>query len=84
MQPTAKAKIGLQAAAALAGLCAAIWPGPAAAYRPFNGTDAAVADPNEMEDVAVRHALANGRPVNEIRLGSTFGFVLEPMIAGRH
>ncbi len=49
MQPTAKANIGLKTAAALVGLCAAIWPGPAAAYRPFNGTDAAVADPNEME-----------------------------------
>ena len=27
----------------------ALWAGPAAAYRPFNGTDAAVADPNEVE-----------------------------------
>jgi len=25
------------------------WAGPAAAYRPFDGTDAAVADPNEIE-----------------------------------
>ena len=49
MQKTAKATVALRAAAALAGLCAALWPGPAAAYRPFNGTDAAVADPNEME-----------------------------------
>jgi hypothetical protein len=31
------------------GLCAALWAGPAAAYRPFNGTDAAVADPKEVE-----------------------------------
>ena len=49
MQKTAKATVALRTAAALAGLCAALWPGPAAAYRPFNGTDAAVADPNEME-----------------------------------
>jgi hypothetical protein len=49
MQPTANANIRLKTAAALVGLCVAIWPGPAAAYRPFNGTDAAVADPNEME-----------------------------------
>jgi len=50
MQKTAKATVALRTAAALAGLCAALWPGPAAAYRPFNGTDAAVADPNEMEN----------------------------------
>jgi len=49
MQPTANVKIALKTAAALLGLCAALWPGPAAAYRPFNGTDAAVADPDEME-----------------------------------
>jgi len=49
MQKTAKAKVALRTAATLAGLCAALWPGSAAAYRPFNGTDAAVADPNEME-----------------------------------
>ena len=27
-------------------------------------------------DVAIRHALTNGRPVNEIRAGLTFGFPL--------
>ena len=37
------------AAAALIGLCVAFWTCPAAAYRPFDGTDAAVADPNEVE-----------------------------------
>jgi len=49
MQKATKAKVALKTAAALVGLNAALWPGPAAAYRPFNGTDAAVADPNEME-----------------------------------
>jgi hypothetical protein len=37
------------AAFALGGLCAPFWSVPAAAYRPFDGTDAAVADPNEVE-----------------------------------
>jgi hypothetical protein len=47
----ARARIDVKtvAASATIGLCAALWPGPAAAYRPFNGTDAAVADPNEVE-----------------------------------
>jgi hypothetical protein len=49
MQKAAQAKAALTTAAALAGLCAALWPQPATAYRPFNGTDAAVADPDEME-----------------------------------
>src|SRR5215469_2273911 len=35
-------------ASVLVWLSAALWPTPAAAYRPFDGTDAAVADPNEM------------------------------------
>lgn len=39
----------LSAASALVGLSVALWASPAAAYRPFDGTDAAVADPNEME-----------------------------------
>ncbi len=39
----------LSAASALVGLCVALWASPVAAYRPFDGTDAAVADPNEME-----------------------------------
>jgi hypothetical protein len=37
------------AALVFVSLGAALWPAPAAAYRPFDGTDAAVADPNEME-----------------------------------
>jgi hypothetical protein len=46
----ARARIDLKVmASATIGLCAALWPGPAAAYRPFNGTDAAVANPNEVE-----------------------------------
>jgi hypothetical protein len=31
-------------------------------------------------DVAVRHALTNGRPVDEIRIGTTFGFAFGPLI----
>jgi hypothetical protein len=34
-------------------------------------------------DVAVRHAITDGRPINEIRLGTTLGFSLGPMIAAR-
>ena len=30
-------------------LCVAVWPGAALAYRPFDGTDAAVADKGELE-----------------------------------
>ena len=37
------------ATATIVGLCAAGWAAPAAAYRPFDGTDAAVAAPNEVE-----------------------------------
>src|SRR5215472_12788764 len=37
------------AAFAVVVLCATFWSGSATAYRPFFGTDAAVADPNEME-----------------------------------
>jgi hypothetical protein len=29
-------------------------------------------------DVGLRHALVNGRPVNELRAGVTFGFPLNP------
>jgi hypothetical protein len=36
-------------AAAVAGICLAAWSGPAPAYRPFDGTDAAVADVGEVE-----------------------------------
>jgi hypothetical protein len=37
------------AAGAVVGICAAGWALPAAAYRPFDGTDAAVADKDEVE-----------------------------------
>src|SRR6478752_1656348 len=37
------------AAGLVVGLCAAGWALPAAAYRPFDGTDAAVADVGEVE-----------------------------------
>ena len=35
-------------------------------------------------DVAFRHAITDGQPVNEIRIGTTFGFVLGPMAAAHH
>jgi hypothetical protein len=37
------------AAAAIVGVCLISWTAPAAAYRPFDGTDAAVADLGELE-----------------------------------
>ncbi len=37
------------AGAMLGGLCAALWSSPASAYRPVDGTDAAVADAGELE-----------------------------------
>lgn len=37
------------AAGVLAGVCATLWAEPALAYRPFDGTDAAVADVGEIE-----------------------------------
>ena len=37
------------AAGALAGVCATLWAAPTLAYRPFDGTDAAVADVGEIE-----------------------------------
>jgi hypothetical protein len=37
------------AGTSIAGLCVAAWPGGAFAYRPFDGTDAAVADKGELE-----------------------------------
>ena len=37
------------ATAAVVGICAVGWTVPAAAYRPFDGTDAAVADVGEVE-----------------------------------
>ncbi len=37
------------AGAALVGFAVATWAAPASAYRPFDGTDAAVADPGELE-----------------------------------
>jgi hypothetical protein len=51
------------AAPALVGLCVAIWPDPAAAYRPFDGTDAAVADVGEVE--------IEFQPAGVVRAGST-------------
>jgi hypothetical protein len=52
-------------AAASFGICAIAWPFPAAAYRPFDGTDAAVADVGEVE--------IEFQPIGAIRSGPTNG-----------
>lgn len=39
----------VSAASAMIGFRTAFWSGPAAAYRPFDGTDAAVADLGQVE-----------------------------------
>jgi hypothetical protein len=49
MLPTAPSLLRLRLAAVLACLGTVAWPGAALAYRPFDGTDAAVADPGELE-----------------------------------
>jgi hypothetical protein len=53
----------LAAAWALVGLCAVGWTAPAFAYRPFDGTDAAVADLGEVE--------IEFQPIGAIRAGQT-------------
>jgi len=53
------------AASALVGLCAVGWAVPAFAYRPFDGTDAAVADLGEVE--------IEFQPLGAIRAGPTKG-----------
>jgi hypothetical protein len=35
-------------------------------------------------DVGFRHAVTNGQPVNEVRVGMTFGFPLRPLGASHH
>jgi hypothetical protein len=52
-------------AAASLGICAIGWSFPAAAYRPFDGTDAAVADVGEVE--------IEFQPIGAIRAGPTNG-----------
>jgi hypothetical protein len=52
-------------AAGLTILCALGWPVPAAAYRPFDGTDAAVADLGEVE--------IEFQPLGAIHAGTTKG-----------
>lgn len=52
-------------AAASLGISAIGWPLPAAAYRPFDGTDAAVADLGEVE--------IEFQPIGAIRAGPTNG-----------
>ena len=43
------ARSGQFAAAIIIGISVIVWAAPAAAYRPFDGTDAAVADVGEVE-----------------------------------
>jgi hypothetical protein len=50
-------------AAAIVVICASIWVAPALAYRPFDGTDAAVADLGEVE--------IEFQPIGTIRAGGT-------------
>lgn len=59
-------------ASALAGLCVALWACPAAAYRPFDGTDAAVADPNEVE--------IEFEPLGPLRQGSQRSLLVSPTV----
>jgi hypothetical protein len=51
------------AAGAIVVMCAAVWAAPALAYRPFDGTDAAVADVGEVE--------IEFQPIGAIRPGQT-------------
>jgi hypothetical protein len=56
--------------------CAALWTAPASAYRPFDGTDAAVADVGEIEiefqPVGALHAGSTTKPISDGVLN--FGF----------
>jgi len=82
---------GSQVTAALVALGALTCGADALAYRPFRGTDAAVADLGELgakfglaepmragsqRFLASADARVNGRPVNELRAGVTFGLPL--------
>ena len=53
------------AVASVAGICALAWAAPASAYRPFDGTDAAVADVGEVE--------IEFQPIGALRAGPTKG-----------
>jgi hypothetical protein len=55
---------GRIAVAAVIGICA-LWAAPASAYRPFDGTDAAVADVGEVE--------IEFQPIGALRAGPTKG-----------
>ena len=48
--------------AAIVGICALGWVSPAPAYRPFDGTDAAVADVGEVEIELQPAGVACGSP----------------------
>jgi hypothetical protein len=56
---------GRIAVAAVIGICALAWAAPASAYRPFDGTDAAVADVGEVE--------IEFQPIGALRAGPTKG-----------
>ena len=61
----AVARSGQFAAATIIGIAAIVWAAPAAAYRPFDGTDAAVADVGEVE--------IEFQPLGAAHAGSTKG-----------
>jgi len=53
------------AAGAISSVCATVWAAPAFAYRPFDGTDAAVADVGEVE--------IELQPIGAMHAGTTKG-----------
>jgi hypothetical protein len=53
------------AVASAVGICALAWAAPVSAYRPFDGTDAAVADIGEVE--------IEFQPIGALRAGPTKG-----------
>jgi hypothetical protein len=72
------ARRSIASAAALIGLCVVIWPGTALAYRPFDGTDAAVADPNEVEiEFQPLGAMKQGSDKNLIAPAAVFNIGLQ-------
>ena len=61
--------------AAIIGICAVVWAVPAAAYRPFDGTDAAVADVGEVElELQPAGVLRSGSPSTVSDAVFNYGF----------
>ena len=63
------------AASALVGLCAIGWAVPAFPYRPFDGTDAAVADVGEVE--------VEFQPIGATHAGSTTKLISDGVLGTR-